>query len=46
LYLFYYSVVVAIYIATIRVYLQDVSLMLVKVEGAYRGKRGALGQYT
>jgi hypothetical protein len=41
-----YSVVVALYIATIRVYLHNVPLMLVRVEGAYRGKREALGQPT
>jgi hypothetical protein len=46
LYLFCYSVVVAIYIATIRVYLHNVSLMLVRVEGAYRGEGGALRQHT
>jgi hypothetical protein len=44
--LFYCAVVVALYIATIRVYLHNVSLMLVRVEGAYRGKEGALGQHT
>jgi hypothetical protein len=46
LYLFCCGVVVAIYIATIRVYLHDVSLMLVKVEGAHGGEGGALGQHT
>jgi hypothetical protein len=40
------SVVVAIYMATIRVYLHDVSLMLVRVEGAHRGEGGAPGQHT
>jgi hypothetical protein len=44
--LFCCAVVVALYIATIRVYLHNVSLMLVKVEGAYRGEGGALGQPT
>jgi hypothetical protein len=39
-------VVVAIYMATIRVYLHDVSLMLVRVEGAYGGEGGAPGQHT
>jgi hypothetical protein len=38
--------VVAIYMATIRVYLHDVSLMLVKVEGPHGGEGGALGQHT
>jgi hypothetical protein len=36
------AVVVALYMATIRVCLHDVSLMLVKVEGAYGGEGGAL----
>jgi hypothetical protein len=44
--LFCCGVVVAIYMATIRVYLHDVSLMLVKVEGAHGGEGGALGQHT
>jgi hypothetical protein len=39
---FYYTIVVALYIAMIRVYLYNVSLILVKVEGTYRGKREAL----
>jgi hypothetical protein len=38
----YYAIVVTLYIAVIRVYLHNVSLMLVRVEGAYRGKGGAL----
>jgi hypothetical protein len=40
------SVVVALYMATIRVYLHDVSLMLVRVEGAHGGEGGAPGQHT
>jgi cytochrome b len=32
--------------ATIRVYLHDVSLMLVRVEGAHGGEGGAPGQHT
>jgi hypothetical protein len=32
--------------ATVRVYLHDVSLMLVRVEGAHGGEGGAPGQYT
>jgi hypothetical protein len=39
-------VVVAICMATIRVYLHDVSLMLVRVEGAHGGEGGAPGQHT
>jgi hypothetical protein len=33
-----------IYMATIRIYLHDVFLMLVRVEGAHGGEGGALGQ--
>jgi hypothetical protein len=44
--LFCSVVVIAIYMATIRVYLHDVSLMLVRVEGAHGGEGGALGQHT
>jgi hypothetical protein len=40
------AVVVTLYMATIRVYLHDVSLMLVRVEGAYGGEGGAPGQPT
>jgi hypothetical protein len=40
------AVVVALYMATIRVYLHDVFLMLVKVEGAHGGEGGAPGQPT
>jgi hypothetical protein len=39
-------VVVTLYMATIRVYLHEVSLMLVRVEGAHGGEGGALGQRT
>jgi hypothetical protein len=41
-----YAVVVALYIATIRVYLHNVSLMYLCVESAYRVERGVVGQYT
>ena len=41
-----YTVVVTLYIATIRVYLHNVSLILVRVEGTYRGKEEVLGQPT
>jgi hypothetical protein len=44
--LFCCAVVVALYMATIRVYLHDVSLMLVRVEGAHGGEGGASGQHT
>jgi hypothetical protein len=37
------AVVVTLYIATIMVYLQNVSLMLVRLEGAYRGDSGEGG---
>jgi hypothetical protein len=40
------AVVVTLYMATIRVYLHDVSLMLVRVEGAHRGVGGAPGQHV
>jgi hypothetical protein len=40
------AVVVTLYRATVRVYLHDVSLMLIKVEGAYGGEGGAPGQPT
>jgi hypothetical protein len=40
------AVVVALYMTTIRVYLHDVSLMLVKVEGAHGGEVGAPRQPT
>jgi hypothetical protein len=41
-----FSVVVALYMATVRVYLHDVSLMLVGEEGAHGGEGGAPGQHT
>jgi hypothetical protein len=44
--LFCCVVVVALYMATIRVYLHDVSLMLVRVEGAHGGEGGTPGQHT
>jgi hypothetical protein len=37
------AVVATLYMATIRVCLHDVSLMLVRVEGAHKGEGGALG---
>jgi hypothetical protein len=39
-------VVLTLYMATIGVYLHDVFLMLVRVEGAHGGEGGALGQHT
>jgi hypothetical protein len=36
--------VVTLYMATIRVYLHDVFLMLVRVEGDRGGEGGAIGQ--
>jgi hypothetical protein len=43
---FCYAVVATFCMAAIRVYLDDVSLMLVRVEGAHRGEGGAPGQHT
>jgi hypothetical protein len=42
----YCSVVVVLYMATVRVYLHDVPLMLVGEEGAHGGEGGAPGQHT
>jgi hypothetical protein len=44
--LFCCAVVATLYMATIRVCLHDVSLMLERVEGAYGGEGGAPGQHT
>ena len=40
------AVVVTLYMTTIRVYLHDVSLILVRVEGAHGGEGEAPGQPT
>jgi hypothetical protein len=44
--LFCCAVVATLYMATIRVCLHDVSLMLERVEGAHGGEGGAPGQHT
>jgi hypothetical protein len=41
-----YAVVVALYMATIRVYLHNVSLMYLCVESAHGVEGGAAGQHT